>query len=241
MARAMDSFALTNAVVAILGFATPRVAAAESAALSWDACGAEVLAKKFACDTNDGTARLVVSAFRDSVGFVTSAFTCSLDVVVAQHQASTWWQAALGQCRSGSITSSIVPASQDNSCTDSWGGVLAMGMDLTYLPGQSTLSLSIVGADLTGTVRMQPLLETFVVSIDVDFGRSVGTSACEGCSSGACVVLRRVTFHDEGGSVVVPMPLRQGQSMLVWQTTLSACQTTPIRNRTWGAIKALYR
>jgi len=37
------------------------------------------------------------------------------------------------------------------------------------------------------------------------------------------------------------MPLLLGHDMLAWQSTSANCTVTPTRNRTWGAIKSLYR
>ena len=97
-------------------------AKAEWAALSWDACGAQVLAKSFACDSNAGETRFLVSALRDSSGFETTAFTCSLDVVVAAPQLPPWWQMGTAECRAGALTKTVIPNPLDGLCADAWGG-----------------------------------------------------------------------------------------------------------------------
>ena len=219
----------------------PRVAHAEWTRLSWDECGAGILARQFACDTNVGQARIVVSAFRDSVGFFTPGFACSLDVFIAAEQPSAWWQVAALGCRTGALTASAAWQPADARCLDAWGGQLSSGVLLTTHDNPPRVEIIAAGADQTGTLDMQPLIETFLLAIDLHFNKSTGAGACAGCSAPACIVLRGVEFYDSQPPPYVRVAPLPGQDILAWQSNSANCLLTPVRNKTWGAIKALFR
>jgi hypothetical protein len=67
------------------------------------------------------------------------------------------------------------------------------------------------------------------------------SGACAGCSTGACIVLNSVELvrlpGAIGGNVTLTTP---GSNFATWQAG-AACVTVPVRNRTWGQVKALYR
>lgn len=216
-------------------------AKAEWAALHWDACGAQVASRQFACDSNSGESRMVVSAYRDSAGGFTSAFTCSLDVVVAAQTLPSWWMLGRAECRAGSLVESVIAEPVDVQCAYAWHGVLAHGMLITSGAISAQTHLWIEGVDVTQDVRMTPHLEVFVVALTLRHDKSVGAGSCAGCSTSACVLLRDVTFVDEGGANTIHMPLLPEQTMLVWQGGTPSCAAVPVRNRTWSGVKALYR
>lgn len=218
-----------------------RTARAEWAKLSWDECGAGVLARQFACDTNVGQARIVVSAVRDSVGIYTPGFACSLVIFIAAEPPSAWWQVAAAGCRAGALTASADWQPEDARCLDTWGGQLSSGLLLTMHDDPPRVEILAAGADQTGTLDMQPLIETFLLAIDLHFNKSTGVGACAGCSASACIVLRGVEFYDSQPSPYVRVSPLPGQDMLAWQGSAAECLLTPVRKRTWGAIKALFR
>ena len=220
---------------------TSTPAKAEWAALKWDACGSQVVSKRFACDSNPGESRMVVFAYRDSVGFFTSAFTCSLDVVVEAQRLPSWWMLGTTECRAGALVESLIPDPADVQCTDAWQGELAHGMVIASDATSAQTHLWIEGVDLTETVQMTAHVEVFVVALTLRHDKSVGASSCAGCSTSACVLLRDVTFVDENGGSTTHMPLPPEQTMLVWQGGSPSCAAVPIRNRTWSDVKALYR
>ncbi len=72
-------------------------------------------------------------------------------------------------------------------------------------------------------------------------------NSCDGCCAGACLTTR-IEFMFE--SSVARIPLDSGLDGATWQdgtcstprvTSVGGCQPTPVRSRTWGSIKGLYR
>ena len=212
------------------------------AALSWDACGGGVPNKQFACNSNTGGARVVVSALRTELErVVTVGFDCHLEVVAASAYLPTWWQMGPGQCRAGSLSASALAFPEDAACFDAWAGVMSTVTDVSNVPGEPRILLWIGGTDHTMTSSMGPSLETFVVAVNVSYERSIGAGSCEGCLTTSCIVLRSFTVHDLDVPPEKHIPLLDGRDMLAWQTTREDCIATSVRQKTWGAIKSLYR
>jgi hypothetical protein len=75
--------------------------------------------------------------------------------------------------------------------------------------------------------------------------RTVGTLACDGCLTPACLVLNSMLFRRLPGSsveeVFISNAVTAGQNMVLWQPGPGAdCQSVPTRRTTWGAVKGLY-
>jgi len=233
------SIAVIGLAAALLLSGTPDTASADWAALSWDACGAEVLAKQFACDTNVGRSRFVVSARTETLGPQGVHFECELEIVLASSVVPAWWQLSAGECRPGAIAYSADEQPEDAACQYPWFALPSLSIGMSVDPAQPRIALSVLGVDVTGTNQLPPSVESFVLTIGISHEKSVGDGACAGCSTEACILLRRLTLIDYPDRV--NMPLLLGHDMLAWQSTSANCTVTPTRNRTWGAIKSLYR
>jgi len=223
----------------VLSF-TPGISLASSAALNWDACDSGTLAKTFACDTNVGTARIVVSAVLDPEPNGLLGVRCVLDVVVDSAELPEWWQLASGGCRSGQVSSSGLWTAADASCLDAWEGlVLVTGTPvLTLAPGR--LRIIGVGALPAGIASVTPAVESFLLAVTLSYSKTVGGGSCSGCERASCVLLRELTL-DVPGSDDVFVQIPDSTSLLSWQATPATCRTTPSRNKTWGSIKSLFR
>lgn len=88
---------------------------------------------------------------------------------------------------------------------------------------------------------MTPNLETFVLSLALHHDKSVDAGSCSGCGLAACVLLRDLTFNDNGARSIFHMPLPPEKTLLAWQGTTVNCLAVPIWNRTWSDVKARYR
>ena len=238
-----STFVALCAALAVFGsmsVAFPRNAAAESTRLSWDQCAGPGAGKQFACDTNAGGARLVVSAVRDSVGSFTSGFSLSIEVWSVGPTLPTWWALEPSGCRSGAATRSFDPEPQDASCLDSWLGEMAGGLTFTPIdPGR--LRVSLAGVNPTETLTMTAGVETFIAAIGLSYQGSTGPGSCNGCTSATCLVLRDLTIVDEAGLRVDPIPVSTDSGVLAWQDSLATCLAVPTRTSTWGRLKSLYR
>jgi len=213
---------------------------AESATLSWDACAAGVQAKSFACNSNLGQARMVVSAVRDAAPTLTQGFRCSFEVAVDAASLPAWWQLQQGGCRASALAGSAAYQAGDSACQDSWGSVLFLVVQPTAAVVPGRLGIVVTGASPTGDAQIVPGTETFIAGLELNFEKTSGTGICAGCPTRACVLLHELTIFDSGG-VEAPITVPEPTSLLGWQTTPGACRATPARNHTWGRIKELYR
>ena len=217
-----DRYLIRVALSAALLLATVP-AKADWAALSWDACGAHILAKSFACDSNAGEERLVVSALRDSVVGYTSGLVCSLDVVVAAAQIPPWWQMSTAECRAGMLRTSFFPGQLDASCSTAFAdGCMAGGIYRIDSRG-ARLNLLVTAGDPCQGISMTPNLETFVLALDLQHDKSLGVGSCTGCDLAACALLRDLTFVDDAGRSIFHMPLPPEKTLLAWQGTTANC------------------
>src|SRR5262245_57794964 len=92
--------------------------------LSWDACLADggVQNKSFACDTNAGSERLVVSIALGSALANVSGFEINVDIGAASPALPAWWQMKTpGTCRLSSLAMTTNPPPGAASCTE-WSG-----------------------------------------------------------------------------------------------------------------------
>ena len=238
MPRIFPRYCFTAALISVnLMLAAP--ARAEWAALSWDACGAGVLAKTFSCESNTGQDRLVVSALRDSVGELTQGYVCTVEIVFDGPAVPPWWHTSVGECRSRELEAPAGSQPEDAQCHDE-GNFAAGVLPNTYGPAANRLTVTFAGAS-PSEARFVPHVESFVAALRLGHAKSLGPGACSGCATPACVILRSVEFFDSNHTDPVSMPIPDATSMLAWQGTLAHCIASPVRNWTWGSIKRLYR
>jgi hypothetical protein len=104
--------------------------------------------------------------------------------------------------------------------------------------------------------------EYFALTAIINHQKTVGTDACAGCDLGACIgfvgakLMRSATvphgYLPPGEVIILPAALVdqvvtwQGGAGIAIPNYLGAGWTycpgaTPARNRTWGAVKAIYR
>lgn len=229
-------------LIAVNCLALEREARAEWAALGWDRCSSQTFAKQFACDTNLGESRLVVSALRDSVALFTDGFHCMLEVAVAGASLPSWWQVRSGQCRDGALTSTTLPQPEDfGSCVYAWN-VVGANLEVKPIPMASRIRLTMDGFSPTGDSQMTPFVETFIVALHIRHSLSTGAGSCPGCEAPACILLRELTIVDGFPTgALVTLPILEPSFLLGWQSSRANCMATAIQNRTWGGVKALYR
>ena len=103
------------------------------------------------------------------------------------------------------------------------------------------LIVTLDGASPNNDTPMVPNLESHIAALVIGHAKSLGPGACAGCATPACLILRSVEFLDSNHPYPISMPIPDATSMLAWQGTVAHCIATPVRNRTWGSIKSLYR
>jgi hypothetical protein len=249
----MRSLAAMAVVVgSIAGFADPARAVGGEVFLTWEDCGASGLSDQSnVCLINEGSTPLYAGfrlneALDDVVGI-----EVTIDI---QHSASTmpdWWRLqGSGECRDGSLHSTGFFSLDERGCVDPWrqlgGGEVLY--DLGQPRGQPSQA-RIVGtwairADSARTLAAGILY--YGLKFSIDNARTVFPGECAGCAQPACLVLNRINLLRGPGSV----PLEVGLAIsgpndahrATWRGGGTAnCSAVPVRARSWGQIKSLYR
>lgn len=260
--------ALTAASSATAGTSPPGVN------LSWDQCFADggTRNKNFACDVNTG-ADVMVASFE--VGAPLAGVTgieAVLQVKAESAVLPTWWSfsapgGVLG-CRGAGLTVNLLPPAGMTNCED-WSQGTAQGGLATYQPGYNgdNSRKIILGAAVPLAIDLQPGIEYFLARIQLAHTRTVGTGACAGCATPACL------YFDYANIIPGVLPLTRlaqganwsGSPMVTYQSgyvtnlfheiTPGApgadnhhffydcvlASPTSARGSTWGQVKSLYR
>jgi hypothetical protein len=84
-------------------------------------------------------------------------------------------------------------------------------------------------------------LEYNAFSITLGKEHTVGLGACSGCSEPLCIRLDYITLtYADNSMVTLTNPLNS--NLISWQSLTPLCfPPDPVRTRTWGQIKSLYR
>lgn len=209
-----------------------------------------------ACTTNTGTA---FTAFVTAVipPAAKPQFVGTISIIDVQTNLPTipdWWRA--DACRGTGFSMAA-----DNTIG---GATCAATIWDTANPAGSNLSANLT----TGGVRERFLLGTVLLPTDVfdlsgdgttevaiakwtvTKAKSVTASACAGCAQGACIVLNEVQIQGTGDHqfedylhLTTPIGTK---NWISYNTSapgdIPVCpDAVPVRNRTWGSVKALYR
>jgi hypothetical protein len=241
-------------IVAITGLLVSFAAlarAAEGSYLRWGDCplGASASGVRgFSCDTDAGEQTLVC-AFT-SPQPIDSVLGVEI-VVDLQHSDAVlpdWWHLEPAGCRDNALRADQTFGS--SACSNIWAG--AAGGILDYAIGMPRGGAN--QARITFAFSVPSNQPRTVNAVDMYYaGRLVigdqGTSTCLGCSEGACLVLNSIRVirpprpvGTPSADVLLTEPGAGNGNWAGWQTlTAGSCQAVPVRNATWGQIKALYR
>jgi len=224
--------------------------------IRWDNCfgDAGVPNKNFACDTNTGTHTLVGS-FVPAWDIVNvNGLEIVVDLASSSASLPAWWQLKnAGTCRQSSIVMNFVPSLTSAVCAD-WGQSAELGGIAAYqigLHGPNTARILAASAvppssaqNLTGRA------EYFAFNLVINNLKTVGTGACAGCSTPVCILfqgLRMTTPILENNRYLTGPTNLTDSDFATWQgggggTGAAGCPAAvPTQQRTWGAVKSLYR
>jgi hypothetical protein len=260
-------------VLVMVALALPSVAIAGGPGVNirWDACYDDSGAanKLFACDTNTGSASLVLSLVMDAVMDSVSGMEIRVEFWSASASLPDWWQFKnSGTCRQSSLSfSTILPPAAVN-CSD-WASGNAAGGIGSYTvsrigPNMATVLVA-EAVPPTALASLDPGTEYFLCRLTINHLKTVGTPSCTGCDVPVCVVFSAVNVDTpilannrrfwtgandvasqlanwQNGSPVNPF-IGGSTNLGGPLTTIEGCvlSSTPTRNSTWGAVKALYR
>jgi len=213
--------------------------------LSWEQCYGDkaISNRSFACDTNAG-AQVIVGSFVAPAGVTQlSGMEIVIDVLIAEAVPDWWRFKASGSCRQSALSINFVPLNPESNCRDLWelqgvGGIGAYNVGY----GGDPRRIRIVAAVARPAEYIGPLeedVEYFAFNLVISNVRTTGLDACVGCSLGARLILNSIKLTQPVGvgDFKLSQPPQPGSSQINWQ----AGATDPIRNTTWGNVKALYR
>lgn len=213
-----------------------------------------------ACDSNSGTGfTAVVSLVPPNVTIAKfEGVYAYLTVGADAASPPDWWRLGFGGCRESAVT--MAPSTDvGTSCPSIWGNdpnvTMLIGSTFLWRHNYPVNPASDVYLVLAGILSQDlPLADrTFndsqelsVFRISVSRAKSTGAGACTGCAQPACVVLCNVHLSSPTDGTppdgVWVTYSRTGNS-IQYNGAFAYCAggAAPARNRTWGAVKSLYR
>jgi hypothetical protein len=230
----------------LVAFGASSALAQSGVNLGWDDCATGTPAgdKVFACNVNTGAAfTLHASVVIPAAMTAFAATNTIIDVHVNDVALPAWWQTDVGQCRANSIGMSFDPNNNSTSCVDLWGGnpnlqVTAIQQGVN---GPNRVRVNGVAAIPAGSEIAVPADNADLWVCRVTINRAASTT-CAGCTFGGCIVLNEVSLLQPD----IPGMYVTNEATKRWVTWQGGGGTdcpadTPTQNRTWGAVKNMYR
>lgn len=245
---------LTTATLALLVLASAsgagaRALTAPALTLAWSDClqGGGATTVAFGCAANTVTFTLqpafTLAATVDSVVAIEGV----VDVLSQPGTLPPWWELQPGGCRGNALVA-LEPVG--SGCSDPWAGNGVSAIQAyrvspeTSAPDRARIvfTASVLPSQ---KVTLLPGIPYNAPALALGTQTTVGTNACSGCSATACLVFNSVTLKRvpgaTGADIVISDPASTA-NWAYWQgTTGLDCAVVPVRDRTWGAIKSLYR
>ena len=232
---------LVLAAVAML-LAGAGAAHAQGLRLAWDRCGdAGTTNKTFSCNTDAGSDTLVVSILPTFSIPKFGHADLRMSVCFAANQIPDWWQVfADGSCRVGALTT-VAPSLNDN-CPPAWDPSTGSLQSVAFAAGSTLygflMYVDVAAADTSKALDLVAGHEVGLVRLVLAHTRSAGTGACAGCNLGAGIAVYFAWLYSTNGDGIG----YSAGSYATWQDGSLVCRAvTPVKNRTWGSLKSLYR
>lgn len=247
------TLACVGACAVLLALGAPTASAGTGLNLAWSDCTGDGGARDmtFACNSNTQVFTLVGSFFvPDGTVLNMTGIMARVEVSTGTSTVPAWWSLFnLGACRQNALAADAAVPSSAASCVDPWGGAASGGVCTVYSPdGIYADGIAVcLTLPVGGVQPLSPGTEYFAFSLRINSERTVGPGACSGCDLPACIAWQQLAIYQEGPPAPTPPLYLQGggQYLVTWQSAPlngGAClAATPAKNRTWGAIKTLYR
>lgn len=223
-------------------------------------CGSGTLsnAATNTCASNTGS---IFAAYGSVVipAVTKSSFVGSMSIIDIQTNDATipdYWRA--DACRSTAFSLSADGSISTTTCAATlWDTATPAGSNITALSNSTQASIPLnrerllLGSVLFPTdvynLTGDNSTEMVVFKLTVGKAKSVGTGACTGCATGACIVLNEIQLqgmNDNGQQDYLHITQTLNNNHISYNASagLPTCpDAVPVRNRTWGSVKALYR
>ena len=229
----------------------------EALNLTWFDCpaGAGESDDAFLCNTNDGehTLFLTFTLAQPLTGVI--GLEAVVDLQSADIALPPWWQLGAGGCRVGVPVNLVADASFAGSiaCANPWRGTPAsLIQGFTVGPPDHGVSnqariKAVASVPSDSASDLAAGTAYYGLKIIIRNGQTTGgPSACAGCLPPLCLVLNSILVRRlpgaPGGDAMLTTPGPGNGTWATWRGGTGAdCALVPVRNRTWGQLKALYR
>ncbi|MBI1799922.1 MAG: hypothetical protein HYR73_09605 [Candidatus Eisenbacteria bacterium] len=255
MTRLLPRFAVLFMLVSL--FATDSWAAGPGINLSWTDCGSFGASNINNLCTSNGpapTGTLITSFI--SPDSLPALLGCAgvIDITSSTGLMPSWWDLGPGGCRDGKISFSADFTLGPFSCVDVWAGLATGGLNYQY-PFDSTNYQTLATAlavnharvrtlQAVGTpVPVDSLTEYYAFKVTVSKALSTGGGSCAGCLIPMCLVFNSISLSQPAPTpdVILSTPIAAGSNQVTYQGAGADCNAVPVRQKTWGEIKSLYR
>jgi hypothetical protein len=201
-----------------------------------------------ACDFNVGERRLVMAFVPDSDQVQVIGWTVVVDFACDGPTLPSWWQVQPDGCRAGQLVA-VSPTGFEGECADPWSVTgSAVVQSLIYpRPGgdgrqlRVILGVGVPNGQAFPLVAGEPILAGV---LGLHFART-NTGDCPGCTEPVCFVFNSLEIaRAPGAPGADPAPFVTPNPSFGNQCTWgggTACALVPVRARSWGQIKTLYR
>jgi len=224
--------------------------------LSWNDCAASLaggLSATSACTSNTETTKNLYGSYALPPGGAQAIAgnDIVMDIDVAGSALPCWWNFTVSPRSAGYAMTFNTP------CADAPGvGILDYWSSIPGGPSGSASAMLVSGRPtrirITATVAVDPAqarpvtdgIEIYSFTFQLKFDAAVGT--CTGCLTPACFMLRLIRVT-QSGYPDIELTYPSSRDFVVWQSAAVSApgcppvDDTPVLNKTWGAVKALYR
>lgn len=252
MIKLLPRFAVPAALISIFAV---NAWAQSGCNLSWGDCGSFGTADKTSlCNSNTGTNSLYVSFVPPAGVDSMVSLVAIVDITSSTGLMPSWWDLATGGCRGGKISCNA-DFSANVNCVDYWGGTGTAAL-LYQSPFDSVntttsaTALNVNHARVKGVCGVastlgpvDPTMEFYAVKLNISNALTTGVGSCAGCTIPMCLVLNMVALSEPAPvpDFLLTAPPPGGRTQVTWQGPGANCSAVPVKNKTWGQIKSLYR
>ena len=242
----------------LLAVTASVAAAGAGVGLRWLACNGDGGAanRSFACNSNSGT-NLLVGTFElgaDLPGTVGTEIV--IDFASADPTLPAWWTFKnAGTCRTASLTMNSTISASAVNCLDWANGAAAGGIGAYNIGARGANTARLVAAlavAADAAADLVPGTEYFSFNMNINNAKTVGTGSCAGCQTAVCIVFNSINVVPPAPAVGIKLtgPSNgfdadfaswQGGAGVVVGGVTGCGAATPTSNKTWGAVKSLYR
>jgi hypothetical protein len=152
-----------------------------------------------------------------------------------------WWQTRAGQCRANSVGMSFDPNNNVTDCADIWAGNPNLQVtDIQQgLNGPDHVRFIGVAAIPAGSeIAVAPGAELWVCRLTIN---KANTLTCAGCALPSSLVFNEAYLQDPNEPAQKVTNPADNYCVGLSGGAASCPGATPATNRTWGAVKNLYR